>query len=192
MTHRGHTHLHLLAIGLVALLGLGACSQAQEALGLGKTSPDEFRIVTRQPLAVPPDVELRPPQPGAPRPQEQNPRDRARASVFKEPVSTGGGVQSGPLRSQGEQALLQAAGADDADPDIRQKVNAETDEYQEANSSILDELVFWREVQPPADEVDAGEESKRIREAAAKGESPTEGDTPIIERRSRGILEGVF
>ena len=155
--------------------------------------PGRVRIVTRQPLAVPPDVELRPPQPGAPRPQEQNPRDRARASVFSEPVNTGGGgVQSGPLRSQGEQALLSAAGADQADPDIRQKVNDETNAIQEADSSILDELVFWREVQPTAEEVDASEESRRIREAGARGESPTTGETPIIERRRRGILEGIF
>lgn len=192
MTHRANTHLHLLALGLVALLGLGACSQAQESLGLGKTSPDEFRIVTRQPLAVPPDAGLRPPEPGAPSPQEQNPRDRARASVFSESVNTGDGVRSGPLRSQGEQALLRAAGADEADPEIRQKVNAETDEIQEANSSILDELVFWREVQPAAEEVDAAGEARRIREAGARGDSPTEGETPIIERRRRGILEGVF
>lgn len=192
MTHRGHSHLYLLALGLAALLGLNACSQAQEALGIGKTSPDEFRIVTRQPLAVPPDVDLRPPQPGAPRPQEQNPRDRARASVFNQPISSGGGVRSGPLRSQGEQALLKAAGAEDADPEIRRKVNDETDAIQEADSSILDALVFWREVKPTAEEVDAGEESKRIREASARGDSPTEGETPIIERRRRGILEGIF
>ena len=53
-------------------LSLAACGgeSLSDTLGYGKSAPDEFAIVTKAPLVIPPDYSLRPPQPGAPRPQE--------------------------------------------------------------------------------------------------------------------------
>ncbi len=42
------------------------------------TSPDEFAVESRAPLTIPPDFDLRPPQPGAPRPQEKSSDQLAR------------------------------------------------------------------------------------------------------------------
>ena len=43
----------------------GVCGgTVQETFGIGKRQPDEFQIVRRQPLIVPPDSTLRPPRPG--------------------------------------------------------------------------------------------------------------------------------
>src|ERR1043165_793788 len=56
-----------LALALPAVAG---CSSTKEMLGLTKRSPDEFQVVSRAPLSMPPDYSLRPPTPGAPRPQE--------------------------------------------------------------------------------------------------------------------------
>jgi hypothetical protein len=50
----------------------------KRAIGLERTSPDEFAVESRAPLTMPPDFELRPPQPGAARPQEKSSDQEAR------------------------------------------------------------------------------------------------------------------
>jgi Protein of unknown function (DUF3035) len=69
------------AISLVcsagALLLLG-CTDLKRSIGLEKTSPDEFAVESRAPLEIPPDFDLRPPQPGAPRPQEKSSDQQAK------------------------------------------------------------------------------------------------------------------
>lgn len=65
---------------LAALLfSVTACGTVRETLGLEtQKGPDEFDVATAPPLAIPPDFTLRPPQPGAPRPQAINPQQAAR------------------------------------------------------------------------------------------------------------------
>lgn len=74
-----------LGIGLMvaALLQLGGCARGtvQDALGLSKRAPDEFAVVRRAPLIVPPDYDLRPPDPGAPRPMVGRTADQARTAL---------------------------------------------------------------------------------------------------------------
>jgi hypothetical protein len=49
-----------LSASLVAITALSACGKnLQEDLGLVKKAPDEFAVVTRAPLSVPPDYTLR-------------------------------------------------------------------------------------------------------------------------------------
>ena len=52
---------------------LPGCSDLRAALGMDRAGPDEFAVESRAPLLIPPDFDLRPPQPGAPRPQEVPP-----------------------------------------------------------------------------------------------------------------------
>ncbi|MBM3516594.1 MAG: DUF3035 domain-containing protein, partial [Alphaproteobacteria bacterium] len=73
----GRLRAVLAVIGLFAAAFLGGCEQSREALGLTKRQPDEFTVVSRAPLVVPPDANLRPPLPGAPRPQEARPSAQA-------------------------------------------------------------------------------------------------------------------
>jgi len=47
-------------------LAVGGCNTVQDALGIGKNPPDEMAVAPRRPLAMPPDYNLRAPQPGAP------------------------------------------------------------------------------------------------------------------------------
>ena len=74
-----------LGIGLMVagLLQLGGCSRGtvQDALGMSKRAPDEFAVVRRAPLIVPPDYDLRPPDPGAPRPNIGTTSDQARVAM---------------------------------------------------------------------------------------------------------------
>jgi hypothetical protein len=65
----------LLASAFVALTGtlaLMGCTDFKQAVGLEPTMPDEFAVESNPPLTIPPDFDLRPPEPGAPRPQEES------------------------------------------------------------------------------------------------------------------------
>lgn len=190
------------------LLGLNACSSAREILGQTKRSPDEFRVVTRAPLSLPPDYNLRPPAPGAPRPQEGTSRDQAQSAVFGyqpngQPVGTaqaesqsaeigvgeGEGTES---QSAGETVIIQNASIAGIDPNIRSVVDQETDEEVANSTTFVDSLIFWRKPDPYGTVVDAKEEQKRLQENAALGKPTNEGEVPVIVRKKKGLLEGLF
>ena len=67
-----------LVAGLAGVALLSGCSEFRHAIGMDPSSPDEFAVELRAPLTIPPDFDLRPPQPGAPRPQEKSSDQLAR------------------------------------------------------------------------------------------------------------------
>ena len=77
------TKLIICSLSLLALPALtaGCSNTTREALGLTKRSPDEFQVVSNAPLSMPPDYNLRPPTPGAARPQEGTVREQAERVV---------------------------------------------------------------------------------------------------------------
>ena len=176
------------------LLSLGACAGLGEQLGLTKQAPDEFRVVSRAPLSIPPEFRLRPPEPGAPRPQEGTTRQQARTAVFRAApqAPTLDQVTAADGRTLGERALLKLAGADRAEPNIREIVDRETDRVNEESDEFVNALIFWRGPRQPGVLVDAEAEARRIRENAALGKSITSGETPIIERKRDTLFESLF
>ena len=159
------------------LLALAACgSDLSRTFGLTRDAPDEFMVTTRAPLSMPPNYNLRPPQPGAPRPQEQTPRRAAEADLS--PQMALSAASNGSVTS-GEQALLQAAGPA-APSDIRQTVNAEAAQ-DTSGLSLTDRLMFWKKTPAPGVAVDPQKEAERLRANAALGQSPDLGATPIIK-----------
>jgi hypothetical protein len=179
---------------LAAVFIVSGCSGAREAMGIGKQSPDEFAVVTRAPLSMPPDYGLRPPRPGTARPQEATVTDSARDQLLRE-----SGVKSAPrtgpnasAASQGEAALLVKAGATNPDPGVRRAINRESSILATEDDSFTDKLIFWQDKPPPGTVVDAPAEQKRLRENAALGEAPTKGRTPTIVRKEKGWFEGIF
>jgi hypothetical protein len=191
-----------LALALLAPAVAG-CSSTKEMLGLTKRSPDEFQVVSRAPLSMPPDFSLRPPTPGAPRPQEGTTREQAqeivtnytgRQTTTMQPdqiPSIGEGEQTS-TESAGESAFLQSASLTGIDPNIRKLVDEETSADQDASQTFLDDLVFWRSPEPYGTVVDPVAEQKRLQENQALGQPTDTGETPIIERKKKGLLEGIF
>ncbi len=181
---------------LAASLALGGCGETRKLLGWEKSTPDEFRIVSRAPLTVPPDYGLRPPAPGAARPNEASAQESARTAVFG---AERPGAQAAAARaatapvSAGEQQLLGRIGADKVDPGIRDQIDRETRSLAEADRTFVDRLLFWRTTDPGAgNQLDASREAQRLREAAASGRPAGEGEVPTIKKRQRGIFEGIF
>jgi Protein of unknown function (DUF3035) len=162
-----HNQLAKLAILAIALALAGCGNSFRESLGLNRTAPDEFQVIAHAPLSMPPDIALRPPAPGAPLPQQPSTR------VLGQSIVIGSSGEPEPTidlsdRSPGEAALLTGLGATDVDPNIRQIVEEETASQVERDRSVISQLNFWQTPEPP-----------------------TEGDTPIIERK-KGLLEGIF
>ncbi|MBY0432398.1 MAG: DUF3035 domain-containing protein, partial [Rhodospirillales bacterium] len=162
-----------------------------------KMPPDEFSVVSRAPLSLPPSYTLRPPQPGAARPQEGTVREQARSTLIGGGLgSTGhlaGSSSTPPLgASPAQTVLLNKAGADQVPADIRKQVEEETTQLARADRGLTDKLVFWREPEPYGEVVDPSKETQRLRSNQALGKTITEGDTPIIKRRKKALLEGIF
>lgn len=172
-----------------ALCLVAACSNAREALLPGKQAPDEFAVYTRAPLVVPPEFELRAPAPGAERPQSVSPRETAQEAVLGSlPENTA----SNQAVTPGIQALLENTGANQADPAIRQLVDQETSILAQEDKTVTESIIFWRAPTEYGSEVNAEEEVKRIQENQALGQPITTGDVPTIEKKRKGLLEGVF
>jgi len=181
-------------IALVAM-ALGGCSAFENLGGGKKVSPDEFKIVSHSPLTMPPNAELRPPRPGEPRPQEVTPADQAKEALS--PTLAGrvqdrvSGKQPATPGNASEQALVSKASAGGVDPNIRQVVNKDTKTIADSDKSVIDSLIFWHEKLPSGTIIDPAKEQQRIRDAQASGQ-PSAAPTPTIERRKRGLLEGIF
>jgi len=173
---------------LSAGLAVTACEGIKDQLGLNKKAPDEFTVVTKAPLVMPPDFTLRPPRPGAEPAQETQPRQLAREALTGRPSVLADRSQSSP----GEAALLSKAGATNVDPSIREVINRETTQLVQKDKSFADALMFWRKPDLPGTVVDAEKEAQRLRENAAIGRAPTAGETPTIKRKKRALLEGLF
>lgn len=168
--------LVLLCLSAVTLT---ACEGTKKQLGLVKQSPDEFAVLQRAPLELPPDYSLRPPRPGAPRPQEQNIETKPRRVVFGNESQT----QTAP--DNAENALLQRAGSSIAQPGIRDIVDQESVTPVEEDKPVSERLfgVMGLGDDSPKDSVlDAEAEADRLRQNRDAGLPVTEGDTPTADQ----------
>ena len=165
-----------LTAGLGALgFGMSGCSSAAAALGMTKVTPDEFRVVTKAPLTVPPDFAMRPPTPGQPRPQELQPESAARNALL--------GQRNAQARSEGEKLLASKAGGDKADPLVRYVVDDEFGDLAHKEPSFADRVLFWRKDNKPA-----ADPALTAATAAASTAAPL--DPAVEAERLKGLTGG--
>ena len=118
----------LFALSFVCSAGtllLPGCSDLKRSIGLERTSPDEFDVESRAPLTMPPDFELRPPQPGAARPQEKSSGQQARQVI----------EQAGPGEPGKQAPDFRLRRAEDGLPDI----GARSGQAPDANAMVGDQ-----------------------------------------------------
>ena len=170
---------------LIGAAGLAGCDSASRALGVAKVTPDEFRVVTKAPLTLPPDYSLRPPAPGEPRPQELQPESAARLALTQQ--------REGEVRSDGEKLFVARAGADKADPLIRYVVDDEFGNVAHKDKGFADWVMFWKKGQPSAPApalgdpntpapIDPAVEEQRLK-------SLTGGQTVVIARKGESKVK---
>lgn len=150
---------------IVLIVGVGAlagCSSFREATGANRGAPDEFAVVTKAPLIIPPDFNLQPPKPGAPPTNQVSATQAAQNALYSSDPATVASTIPGNM-SQGEKLLLAYAGAATADSSVRQAIAADNRHMQAADDSFTDQLLFWQKSQPAQDpNVNADAEAQRM------------------------------
>lgn len=193
---------------LLLPLLLTACDNGgmREQLGLTRDAPDEFTVVSRPPLSLPPDFTLRPPKPGEPPrgipaneqahslltgkapstlPTDVNVLQSSTVDTAVTPV-----IQSDPMTGS-ESSLLKRAGADKADDSIRDKlqVDAVTPRENSDAKTLMDQINGKDKDEPV---VDAKKEAERIRDDKDEGKPITEGDTPNEVETKKSLFDRIF
>ena len=183
----------LFVLASAAFVLNGCMGQQDNVFGTEKEAPDEFAVYSRAPLSLPPDFGLRPPKPGATRPQTVMTRNEAKKALLSDshnlprPKATSA-AQSEPDMTPGVLALLNNTGADQADPDIRNIVNNETAYLSGGgDESFADSILFWRnDGGLKGAVIDPAAEERRMRLKKAKGDVVDETPAPKIQRRDGG------
>lgn len=148
----------LLLSASIGVLALGACS----SIGGERRTPDEFKVVTKSPLSVPPEYSLRPPPAGQAQPAEV---------TQNADVTVSFGQDFGKDASASEKLLVASAGAIAVNPVIRSQVDYEEAGIIRKNQGFADRVLFWR-----------GTDEER---AQAEGDSATGGESVAIEQSGR-------
>ena len=162
----------------VVLLGvacsLASCDTIRDAAGLTKQPPDEFAVVTKAPLIIPPDYNLHPPKPGAPPLNQVAPTTAAQEALYSGDPNAVAGAITGDY-SQAEKLLLANSGGAMADSSIRRTIAADNTKAEDTNPSLTDKLLFGESKDNSADQPVNGA-SEQARLAAKSGNQHPEDD----------------
>ena len=176
---------------LALCAALPACGDVRRMVTFEKTPPDEFQVVQRAPLALPPDFTLRPPAPGTVRPQEGTPRERAKAALQGpakvQPIST-------TNRDSADIALLKRVGAESVQKDVRELVDKEALAVATEDKGFTEKLLFWQDKKQPGDgeQLNADAETARLRDKPSLAKGTTDGVNPRIEAPGSRTGGGTF
>lgn len=163
-----------LAALTVLALTLSGCDSLRRAAGINKEAPDEFAVVTKAPLTVPPDFNLRPPRPGAPPTNQSSPTGAAQAALFSDDPNA---VQEslGNTYSAEEKLILANSGGATANHSIRQELASDEKSMEGADQSFTDQVLFGGSTPDAGRPVNADAEKQRIDAAKAAGQTTPGG-----------------
>jgi hypothetical protein len=128
------------------LLALPGCSDVRSMLGMDRAGPDEFAVESRAPLLIPPDFNLRPPTPGATRPNEVTAAERARRVIDSAGPGEPGKQATFALRASSD-GLSPAPGAQ-LDPNQQVQDNSMASRLLSSGDSAAGATAASRETTP--------------------------------------------
>jgi Protein of unknown function (DUF3035) len=168
---------------IVLALALTGCSDAtKKEFGLEANPPDAFQVGTQAPLSLPPELsQLPPPNPGEPRPQQENAAQAGADVLDPENVLTA----APSTISSGGQELLQQAG-----PTPPANIRAEINQNALIASkppSFVSSLMGSGPTPPPT--VNAPAEERRLQENEALGQPATQGATPQNSNANQSFFD---
>lgn len=149
---------------------LSGCSSFDEALGKAKTAPDEFQVIVRPPLTLPPNFNLRP--------GDEEVETSVAAAIASDSMGQTDQVFTSSARANASSydALF---GTGELDPEIRQKVDEETLGVQ-LDRRLPIQILFGGQPNVGPN-LSAAQEAERIRKAIEAGESVTATPTPAVD-----------
>ncbi len=183
-----------IAISLMILLT--GCGSARDIVGLSKQSPDEFEVVTRAPLSLPPDYGLRVPVPNFSRTQKKSVSESADKLIpargFQSPGQNLSRVDRSGAISPAEDAILGRAQAKISNQSIRAEINSDNKTISDTDKKLIEKIIFWQGTNKPGAVLDPEKESERIKGLKSDGKPISNSAVPVIERADRGLLDGLF
>jgi hypothetical protein len=163
----------------ICVSALSGCDSMRRAAGLQKKSPDEFAVTTKAPLVIPPDFNLRPPMPGAPPSNARDPSTNAEMALFSNADTQTVATALPGTYTMGERMLLANARAQNSDPAIRARLNADQRAVQNADRSFTDRILNTSVTRDTGKPINADAEvakgSKAATAAAAKKKEKSGG-----------------
>lgn len=174
------------AVGLLALAGLAGCGGNGVGQSLmGKRVPDEFQVVRRAPLVLPPDYALRPPEPGAAPAAQQDTAAQAQELLTGQRPAAAAAPRAPTAQSPGEVALVDQSRVQ-GNPDIRRVLVAENQDLVNLDEGrFLFILNFQRRAAQRRQEpvIDPVAEQRRLASAGATGSVVTQrtGSEPLVQ-----------
>jgi hypothetical protein len=168
---------------IVLALALTGCSDAtKKEFGLEANPPDAFQVGTQAPLSLPPELSQLPtPNPGEPRPQQENAAQAGADVLDPENVLTAAPSTISP----GGQELLQQAGPTPP-ANIRADINQNA-LIASKPPSFVSSLMGSGPTPPPT--VNAPAEERRLQENEALGQPATQGATPQNSNANQGFFD---
>jgi len=189
---------HLLYFEIVCAIAISVagCDTLRQAAGQDKQSPDEFAIVTKAPLVIPPDYNLRPPTAGAAPTNQLAPTQAAQAALFTADAATVA-ASLPPSMSTGERYLLVNAGVQNADPAIRQEIASDAASTRAGDESFTNSLLFGSSTPAADPAVNADAEARRIDAQKAGGAASPSAAAPAApqpppEEKKGSWLDDLF
>jgi hypothetical protein len=118
-------------LNLSLLSGCG--SELSDVLGTNKMPPDEFTILTKPPLIVPPEYNLRPPAEGEIRPNAQQPKRQLQSILF--------GQNQTDDFSSSEISLMTGSDVAEAIPNIKEVLDSEMRDVEEVSPNLESQVL---------------------------------------------------
>ena len=167
---------------IAACASLTACATASKRLGLTTTAPNEFNILTKAPLVVPPEYNLLPPRVGESSADNNYTQEAARKALIGDIDPTE------PTR--GEIVLMTKAGVGRANQEVRVEIDG-ANSVERKTKGFSDRVLFWQNgsvKMPDGTPLDAEIEAKRLEsmKAATGG-----GEVKIMRKPGRAKLPGL-
>ena len=116
------------------LLLTGCGSELAKVLGTDKLPPDEFTILTKPNLIIPPEYNLRPPAEGEIRPNPQQPSRELQAILFSNSANISD-------FSQSEINLMTGADVAESIPNIKEVLDSEMRDVEDANVNLKTQII---------------------------------------------------
>lgn len=126
---------NLILLSTVAGLMLAGCASSAKRLGVTRNAPNEFNILTKAPLVIPPEYNLRPPQIGASSDENNYSQQAARQALI------GDIDETEPTR--GEIVLMTKANVGRANQEIRLEIDGQNG-VERKTSGFSDRIMFWK------------------------------------------------
>lgn len=177
----------IVSIAVLSALLLTACSgnTVKTTLGIDRAPPDEFRVVSRPPLSVPPQFTLRPPVTNDETAGQTPASEEAKSLVTGTRLNTGSSKKTG---THAESQFLKNAGAENADPNVREKIVEDRIAVQQPEESNWWNPLSWGNNSKKDPLVNAKKEAERIQKNEDEGKPVTEGETPEVKAKDTGVL----